>query len=371
MQYYNPLEYLLIKYPNKNWDIDKIFQNIHLNANIIKNIIKYENITCYSIYVRNCQYTYIDKYTDYLIQRNYFGIVNLLQDKNWKICRYFPFIKNHIDKYPIEHFTSMDMSSGNVNDILHIIKTHPKETWRINTLSSNPNITLDIVKNNMNLKWDWPHLSQNSGITMKDIEDNLDMNWFWHCIIFNPNFSTDMFKKYPNKKWRLSMYSNNHLSFKFNINIIFYILENYPEIKLNYTKISRHVTIELLKRYINKKWNWFNVSISHNITMWDIENNINFQWNWIGVAHNPNLTFKFIKDHPDICWDWKTISSSSGITMADIEKNTAFPWEWEYISSNPNLTIEFIEKNINKPWRWDIIGCNNFISDKMLYYILK
>ena len=66
------------------------------------------------------------------------------------------------------------------------------------------------------------------------------------------------------------------------------------------------------------------------------------------LERNLNITMEIIDKYPNKPWDWYEISRNPNITMEFIEKNPNKPWDWEGISRNCNITIEIIEKNIDK-----------------------
>ena len=95
--------------------------------------------------------------------------------------------------------------------------------------------------------------------------------------------------------------------------------------------------IKLIKKYPNKKWDWYEISHNPNIKMEDIENNPDKPWNWDGISKNQNITMEIIEDNLDKPWNWGKFG----------------------ISSNPNLTIEMIDKYPDKPWHWGENGISS------------
>ena len=55
---------------------------------------------------------------------------------------------------------------------------------------------------------------------------------------------------------------------------------------------------------------------------------------------------EMIDKYPDKHWCWFDISSNPSITMEIIENNPDKNWDWSYVSRNPNITMEIIEKYI-------------------------
>ena len=375
---YSPLQYLFIKYPDKFKDIDVeiILENPNTTNEIIKNNLKIHNINWYQInyYMYPVSYlNYRHYWYEHFKQKHSLDMIKLFPTDKWRVYLYSSFIKENINKYSIRRFLPMDMSFGNINDILYILKKYPNPRWRLKTLSVNPKLTMEIVKNNMDIKWNWKYLSFNSNITMKDIEDNLDIPWNWVNVLYNPNISIEIFKLFQFSKWAPK---NEHFdliyeSLRIKPEIINYIIDNYNTDKLDYSQISNSVTIDTIKKYPNKDWNWVVISSSQYITMNDIEDNINLQWRWFSISINQNLTIEFIKKHINSQLDWAWMSRNPGITIKDIENNLELPWEYESISRNPNLTIDFIEKNIDKSWNWLHIARNHFITDIRINAINK
>ena len=360
---YNPLQYLLNKYPDKfkNVPAGAIFENPNATPNLIKNNLNLDVVDWSKI-----SYLGFRKYENYwcanFIQKHAVDMIKMSLNDNWKVYLYSSFVKENIDKYPIKHFLSMDMSVGDMDDILYILRKYPHSEWRMSTLSMNPKITMKIIRNNMDIKWDWEFISYNRNVTMKDIEDNLNFPWKWKYLFYNPNISIKILEfDYMLKIFKRDMFEFGRIGIK--PEIMNYVIETYKIIRLDYTVLSNYVTIETLKKYPNKGWDWYWISPSHNITMNDIENNIHLPWDFQHVSSNSNLTIEFVKKYINKSWNWKRISSNSNINMKDIENNPTMSWNFKHISLNPNLTVDFIEKNIDKHWNWNRIARNHFITD--------
>ena len=314
-----------------------------------------------SNYYSNADYIY---YSKYLVQKD-----NIERIKNhqyvfdiWNVIIYSPFVNENIDYYPIERFTKMDMSYGNIFGILDVLKKHPNPDWRMSTLSKHPSLNMNIIKNNLDIHWNFYYLSSHPNITMKDIEDNIDLKWCWKRVIYNPNFSVNMFKKYPDKLWDLPNYQfNKGAQSCLNPKVIDYILENIHNHDLKDRRISCAATIELIKKYPNIEWDWSLVILSYNITMKDIGDNMDLPWDWSLITSSPNFNLDFIKDHPEVECDWSIVSTREFITMDYIEKNPTIPWVDKYILRNPNLTIKMMEKIMYKNKKYSRISdCTDF-----------
>ena len=377
---YNPLQYLLNKYPDKFKDIeiDEIIINPNITLDVIENNPRFHNINRIE---KNYTYTYImfkciDEthwwYRQFK-QKHSLDMIKISLNGNWRVYLYSSFVKENIDKYPIECFLSMDMQFGDIDDILYILKKYPNPNWWTDTLSMNPKLTIKIVKNNMDIKWNWKYLSANPNITMVDIEDNLDIPWKLKYLIYNPNISIKIFKLFQFEKigykYKYVTFVREQLTIK--PKILNYIIGNYNMDKLDYRSLSYNATIDIIKKYPNKDWDWYTISSSQYITMNDIDNNINLPWVWFSISMNQNLTIEFIKKYINSQLNWNWMSRNPGITIKDIENNLELPWEYGSISLNPNLTVNFIEKNIDKSWNWNFICDNYFITDIRINAINK
>ena len=372
---YNPLQYLFNKYPNKFKNVagEYVFENPNATQDLIKNNLNLNTVDwskisyCgfYKYYTKPEYYQYENYWYANFKQKHSLDMIKMSLNDNWKVYLYSSFVKENIDKYPIKHFLSMDMSVGNIDDILYILRKYPHPDWKMDTISKNSKLTIPIVKSNMDIKWNWGYLSYNSNITMDDIKDNLDIPWDWRNILHNPNISIEIFGLFKFKrlikKFKYNIFKFGQPMIK--SEIMNYIIHNYKTNKINYVKFSDYVTIETLKRYPNKEWGWDLVSTSNNITLKDIKTNIHLPWDFYNMSSNPNLTIEFVKKYINKPWNWDRISSNSNINMKDIENNSKLPWNFKYISLNPNLTVDFIEKNIDKHWNWNRIARNHFITD--------
>ena len=68
-------------------------------------------------------------------------------------------------------------------------------------------------------------------------------------------------------------------------------------------------------------------------------------WNWDGISRNPNITMEFIEKYPDKQWNWKWISKNPNITIKFIEKNIN-KIDFSALSSN-NFTYQNELNHIN------------------------
>jgi len=161
------------------------------------------------------------------------------------------------------------------------------------------------------------NLSKNENITMEDIHKNMDIEWDWMGgVSKNPNLTLDFVRKHIDKQW----------------------------------------------------WSFYDIAMNRNITMKNISDNIDLfidvPYIWSYISMNPNLTIEFVKKHIDKEWCWFNITVNENITMDDIYKNKELPWDWNYISLNKNINCDDIirllsENGDNKKHLW-LISNNHF-----------
>jgi hypothetical protein len=96
----------------------------------------------------------------------------------------------------------------------------------VNNLSMNPNITTEIIEKYPDKPWNWDYISLNSNITIEFIEKYPDKKWYWKSISKNPNITMEIIEKYPDKPWDWDGISMNKFSFQNKINEINYLNKN-------------------------------------------------------------------------------------------------------------------------------------------------
>lgn len=134
---------------------------------------------------------------------------------------------------------------------------------------------------------DWSEASRSRYVSQEFIEKCLTFpwDWDWYGLSRNPNIQEDFIKKYINKNWNWEMLSKN-------TNIRFdFIFEN-----------------------LDKSWNWGNLSRSPYINEEVIERGeklgITWIWDCWGLSNNPNVTTRLVKKYLNKNWDWKCLSSN-------------------------------------------------------------
>ena len=406
---YNPLLYLLKRYPDRAWDISTIISNFNFNIDVVNELHpnKIRPLICqYSVYntypsiIRHSK-SPNNVWSDNITRQNTIDLFKVFYDDGMYFNSYSDFVKDNYYNYHKSCFNRINMSTISIDQIKYILdhmiyilfNTPLIYSLGYISLLHNPNLTLQFIIDNPNYNWNYSILSCNPNITMEYIEENLNLNWSWQLIAYHPNLTTDMIKKHPNKLWCWDSYSvitQGFTQFYINPKIISFLLEEYPIIELSWDILSLHLPIEIVDKYFKKPWNFEYLSLNPNLTIDFIDKYPNMCWNWSELSKHPDLTIDFIekysdklwdwniiskyskitikhiKDNPNKPWNWKGISKNKNITMDIIENNLDMPWDWGKISYNPNLTINFIDKYNDKQWNWINISLNNFYLDIMI-----
>ena len=107
--------------------------------------------------------------------------------------------------------------------------------------------------------------------------------------------------------------------------------------------LSRKKRTALFRQRVEKEWSEY---------YWEFVLKYSDKLDWDWISGNPNINMDIIEKYPEKPWNWFNISRNPNITMEFIEKQSDRPWNWGWISENPNITMEFIEKYPDKPWDW-------------------
>jgi hypothetical protein len=163
-----------------------------------------------------------------------------------------------------------------------------------------------------------------------------------------------------------------------------YVLNNNSHLILTYGTPC-DLTIDMLVKYEDFRWNWPLVTCHPNITFEDIIQNPELPW--VDIICNKTTPVDYIlkeldkMDPVDVDIDvWNILLKNRKISlekylketgkgggniktirMEDIE-NIPHEWDWDMISINPNLTMEMILKHKDKNWYWNFVSMNKGIT---------
>lgn len=370
---YNPLWYLVQKYPDKFQNIIYRPHALYMNLDIIK---KYDLLprTRYKSYMS----LNIETLWKFNIKKKYAKeIIKEYSNILWEI---------HGKGIMIYNNSGSTIPIDNLNiTTVDILKKYPMERWVWGSLSRSVYIPFNDINNNLLFPWDWSNVTINPNVTMEIIENNPKVPWNYKKLILNPNITLDFIKKNLDKPWKFKKFHGD-------INIALWIYDNYPNHDLRVKNISKckGITLDIIKQYHNIEWSWTKISKKINISLNEFDTEL--PWDWIALSKNHHINQEFIETYADKPWNWKSFSSNSklltiefiikfrnrgwdwnkisryiNITIEILETYPDLPWSWQHLSSNKQISLEIIEKNIDKNWDYDTITYNDFIPDNRLH----
>jgi len=169
-------------------------------------------------------------------------------------------------------------------------------------------------------------------------------------------------------------------------------------------RIIRHDSIDLIKSFPDKPWNWehlCNISSVDEYTLDLIKAFPDKSWNW--DYHSINLVSKYfdfdcikifpqkpymvwqilssrediatienILSYPDLPWDWKQLSKPKYFQYEILENLPNKDWDWKELSKSKKVPINFVTSNTDKDWDGDEISKNaDMLNNKSIKIVAK
>lgn len=152
---------------------------------------------------------------------------------------------------------------------------------------------------------------------------------------------------------------------------------------------DENLDYSIIKRWPDKKWNWYQLSKNKNFDFNFFRENLNNRWLFFLISKNPNIVnhfdvvfqnihrswnFKYLINNYDICMDlilykpprrsiiheyyYKKLSRRIYETNRYdlVEKLPDEDWDWKYFSSCNNLDLNLVKLLPNKDWDYDLIN---------------
>ena len=333
----NIIEDIILKHPNKSWNIEYLIKN--------------NKITDFNILSK---FKYIDEYDIKKYPDKPWDWEWLIKNTNINVEYYIPF--NLTEKYKNKQNYYQELSKNSSFTEKFILK-YPYQQWDIdyliknnkitdfNTLSKFKNINQNIIKKYPNKPWDWEWLLENTNIY---VEEYISLNlikkypykWNYYRLSYNPNLTEEFILKYLNKYWNIEYLLKNNKITNFNALSKFKSLHSYT-----------------IYNYPNKPWDWewlienTNINIEYYIPF-NLTEKYSYKWNYWGLSYNPDLTEEFILKYPYQDWNINYLIKNNKIT------------DFNALSKFKNIYSYIIDKYPNKPWDWEWLIENNIINVK-------
>lgn len=203
------------------------------------------------------------------------------------------------------------------------------------TLSQNKNYTWEIIQNNPDIPWDYDGVQRNRNITLDNIYDNPDKPWNYDMLYIGYRFlNADNEFKTTNRVAYLSINE---------------CIEKFPDM-IDYKKLSYKygTTWNLVKKYIDKPWNFKGLSCNDSIIV-PLDDFIKYSKLWNYKFISSHVTWDCVAALPDKRWDYGKLSGNLHIPL-EIIFTTDKPWNYDEVSVRSDLTWRIIMDNLDKPW---------------------
>ena len=240
--------------------------------------------------------------------------------------------------------------SFNPNMTIDFVKQNLSKSWDWEGLSML--LPINDILQNLNMPWKFDYVSKNKSVTHNDIMEHPDLPWNFGFL--SEHIDVNFVYANPDLPWDFKA-----LSHRMNLN---FIQEN-PNKNWSWVNIiSRHpdLTLEIILKELGDTNNWRSTwFMNPNITFKDVIENPNLN------VHMKSLYEKFtseiLNNMPAFIIDYKLASLYA--TLEDIQKRPDRFWDYENLSFNPNITIDFVKQNLLKNWNWNALTTNININD--------
>ena len=228
-------------------------------------------------------------------------------------------------------YNDWQMITRNKNITMNVIENHPEYPWDILSIICNHNLTQEFIEK---------HPEIEISCNYRTIIGHIDKPELYLECDYSSRYAAD------NELPVLSYLSRNKkFTFEF-------ALKYFPsEVANPNSSIWHHLSVITHIKTIEENkflyWHWRSgVSQNKSLTTQYLEKCIleGLDLDYHFISQSKALTIDLVKRFIDKPWSWKCISMNSAITMHDIEENRQLPWKWEKILENPNITSKFITK---------------------------
>lgn len=217
-------------------------------------------------------------------------------------------------------------------------------SWDWNQLKLNPNFTIEQVYTIYEAAFNKGHRIQIHP-TVKELEKIPQFIIGIHSLIINKDVTVDFLRKYAPKITLLNIPMPNLTRELMNIDqqIVFNCIDEGIDMEWNWRHISMEVkpTTEIIRKYANH-WDWIALSYNPNVTLKMIEYLIYLPWHFDSINWN-TLSIDFIKKHIDKSWNWFDLTDFDQITTDFICDNIDRQWNWEKISEVKDINLKLLE----------------------------
>ena len=136
--------------------------------------------------------------------------------------------------------------------------------------------------------------------------------------------------------------------------------------------MNQNISLEFIRKNIDKPWDWYNLTINNSITMEFIEEYPDKPWDYTHLIYNQNLTYEFfieylnkidvsnldiveLVNHPNFSTD-NIIDLFTNV--GDLGNFMTLENKLSHLSYRRDISINYVRNNLNIGWFWDILSSN-------------
>jgi hypothetical protein len=225
-----------------------------------------------------------------------------------------------------------------------------------------PNITELSRRNRNDIFYTFAHLHPDFNLDMihdKNMAHFLS-DWNYPVIILKHGQDFwDMIEKHLDTKWPWRyIFECRHIYVNWNI--------QFPNEAYKYASNNQSITLEILKRYIDKPWDFRELTRNFNFNT--IIQNADMPWSFSVLSYRMSLDFKDIHQHKEKGWEWKIITQRFCRHMNVFFDHSDIPWDmnvvcsqvydfkWSVIEEYPDIQWDFVALCQRGDFTWDIFS---------------
>lgn len=207
------------------------------------------------------------------------------------------------------------MSNEENNPLWKLIELFPNRPWNWYAVCRNPLTSLD---------------------TLERFAESGDPRLDWEGAIRNPNVTEEFCEKYADR------YPSKETYYRHAVISIDALIAGNPNDE-EFITLSRNKNIRWrhVEAFPSKPWSYRLLSENHSIPLEVIERDPS-RWDFVPISKRPDITIDFVKRHLDRFWDWAALSAHRNITYEDVVSNKELGWQYKHLSRNPNLTADHL-----------------------------
>lgn len=264
---------------------------------------------------------------------------------------------NIIIEYVLEHQSKWKLGDWAMfsdhlpfDDILR----HPRLFWQAKNLSRNPTLSMDILCSEFgqSVRWNWTRVSYHPNISLGDMLAHAHLPWVWRAASFKKDVCLQKILQHPTIPWIWTAICELG---RIPLEKLFQCMQQHPSLSFRHLSHHPEISVQILKMYLEKSWDWKVVSKSPSIRPDEMLAHPELPWDWKGASSNPNMTLDWLlanKESKPLCWC--RLSQNAAISVDDMLATPFLPWVYVSMARHPNVSIpRHLAPHLDKPWDFE------------------